>query len=69
MKSEPVDRYIPRYHGDWPEDFSHENGNYMCQCCICKATFVGHKRRVICKLCDKGDIELVKGTEPYPCNT
>lgn len=36
---------------DWPEDFSHENGNYMCRCVSCKGDFVGHKRRVVCKQC------------------
>lgn len=36
---------------DWPEDFSHENGNYSCQCCQCNQMFVGHKRRAVCKLC------------------
>lgn len=36
---------------DWTEDFSHENGNYSCQCCQCNQTFVGHKRMVVCKLC------------------
>ena len=37
--------------GSWPEDFSHENGNYECKCCHCGATFYGHKRRVTCKVC------------------
>lgn len=36
---------------DWLEDFTHENGNYECACCICKNSFVGHKRRVVCKSC------------------
>lgn len=36
---------------DWPEDFDHENGNYMCECCVCHDNFYGHKRRVICKKC------------------
>lgn len=38
---------------DWPEDFSHENGNYNCICCYCDVMFVGHKRRVVCKQCMK----------------
>lgn len=38
-------------NGDWPEDFSHENGNYFCLCAVCKKQFTGHKRRVVCKLC------------------
>ena len=37
---------------DWEEDFSHENGNYECHCCICGRTFIGHKRRVTCRACD-----------------
>ncbi|KXJ63036.1 hypothetical protein AXY46_03185 [Achromobacter xylosoxidans] len=36
---------------DWPEDFSHENGNYQCLCHRCKQVFNGHKRRVTCKVC------------------
>lgn len=36
---------------DWTEDFSHENGNYNCVCTTCKKTFVGHKRRMTCKVC------------------
>jgi hypothetical protein len=36
---------------DWPEDASHENGNYFCKCCHCDSDFIGHKRRVICKKC------------------
>lgn len=38
---------------NWPEDFSHENGNYSCTCCLCHQHFIGHKRRVVCKLCSK----------------
>jgi hypothetical protein len=37
--------------GNWPEDFSHENGNYSNQCCVCHSWFMGHKRRPICKVC------------------
>lgn len=37
--------------GDWPEDFSHENGNYFCKCISCGRTFMGYKRRVMCKMC------------------
>jgi len=44
---------------DWPEDYSHENGNYMNFCKKCDKEFFGHKRRTRCKLCsaeavDKG---------------
>lgn len=37
--------------GDWPEDFEHENGRYQCKCSACGETFIGHKRRVVCKAC------------------
>ncbi len=36
---------------NWPEDFSHENGKYQCRCSTCGSTFLGHKRRVTCKVC------------------
>ena len=36
---------------DWPEDFSHENGNYLCRCFYCNRVFTGHKRRVVCREC------------------
>ncbi len=38
---------------DWPEDFSHENGNYWNVCRYCKGQFTGHKRRIICQECSK----------------
>lgn len=41
---EPSDR-------DWPEDFHLENGNYSNICIQCEDTFLGHKRRNICKKC------------------
>lgn len=37
---------------DFPEDRPYENGNYINQCLFCDKTFVGHKRRVCCKLCE-----------------
>ena len=43
---------------DWVEDFTHENGNYMCHCVPCKKFFYGHKRRHCCKLCS--EIEKVR---------
>lgn len=36
---------------DWSEDFSHENGNYICICCKCNQEFRGNKRRVVCRTC------------------
>jgi len=41
--------------GDWKDDASHENGNYQCQCVECGKFFLGHKRRVMCKLCATKD--------------
>lgn len=35
----------------WPEDAPYENGKYLCTCLACRGTFMGHKRRVICKTC------------------
>lgn len=36
---------------DWPEDYSDENGQYQCECTTCGKLFIGHKRRITCKLC------------------
>ncbi len=36
---------------NWTEDAPHENGKYQCTCVFCKETFIGHKRRVVCKVC------------------
>lgn len=36
---------------DWTEDAAHENGNYQCRCLNCNRLFVGHKRRLVCKVC------------------
>lgn len=45
---------------DWPEDFLYESGNYMCRCSACHETFVGYKRRVVCKVCHDRDAEEAK---------
>ena len=37
----------------FPEDLNFENGCYMNECFKCKAIFLGHKRRRICKLCEE----------------
>lgn len=34
------------------EDKTHENGNYQNKCSLCGEVFFGHKRRVICKVCE-----------------
>lgn len=46
---------------NWTEDFSHENGNYHCRCCICNNYFIGHKRRVVCKKCAEPHVDLTDG--------
>jgi len=51
---------------DWPEDFAHENGIYLCTCSICSHTFTGHKRRVICKVCQQ-DRPKSALPSPLPC--
>lgn len=38
---------------DWPEDFHHDNGQYLNTCVECIEVFTGHKRRVVCKECAK----------------
>lgn len=43
----------------WPEDFGHENGNYTCHCHTCGRTFVGHKRRVTCRVCASAKTDQV----------
>jgi hypothetical protein len=35
----------------WKEDYSHENGQYVNKCFECGCFFMGHKRRVACKVC------------------
>ncbi len=36
---------------DFIEDLNHENGNYQRTCIKCGINFIGHKRRVLCKIC------------------
>lgn len=38
---------------DWEEDWAHNNGQYLCRCMWCKLMFMGHKRRVTCRVCAK----------------
>jgi hypothetical protein len=40
---------------NWPEDYEHENGNYINTCSVCKLAFRGHKRRVWCRMCTAPD--------------
>lgn len=44
--------YLEEELSNWTEDFTHENGNYMNVCIFCKNEFKGHKRRVVCKVCN-----------------
>lgn len=46
------DNLVDNAHS-WPEDFSHENGKYIMHCLTCLHDFVGHKRRIQCKLCSE----------------
>ena len=42
---------------DWTEDMEHETGHYLNRCVVCEETFIGLKRRVICRKCVFGDDE------------
>jgi len=42
---------VPPWDRDWEEDFELENGHYFNICCKCEKEFIGHKKRVICKIC------------------
>lgn len=44
---------------DWTEDAVHENGSYFCLCSLCGGEFIGYKRRVVCKVCDRALMELL----------
>ena len=50
LKDEP-DNPVAATPRDWVEDFPLENGNYENKCIKCDHTFIGHKRRHICKDC------------------
>jgi hypothetical protein len=43
----------PHSKNDWVEDFIFENGYYQNICIKCNNTFMGHKRRIICKTCSE----------------
>lgn len=48
-----VNPFVLLMSGDWKEDSAHENGEYQNRCCFCGETFIGYKRRVVCKVCSK----------------
>lgn len=58
---------------DWPEDFAHENGNYMNTCVHCRSLFYGHKRRASCKVCSSANAGVSMDGEPmgdpHPCDS
>jgi len=51
---------------DYPEDWSHENGNYQCRCIRCDIQFIGHKRRVLCKVCNVKQPQ--ESVSEWPCD-
>lgn len=42
-------RMVLRIRG--PEEGGYEDGNYYNECVQCNTTFIGHKRRQLCKVC------------------
>lgn len=53
---------VPLDARHWTEDADHENGRYLCACRECNSGFIGHKSRVVCRLCF-GSIQLVPASE------
>ena len=54
---------------DWAEDAAHENGNYQNKCANCGTVFIGHKRRVWCKVCATApprNAERTADADPLP---
>jgi hypothetical protein len=49
---------------NWPEDSAHENGNYSNKCVACDKYFVGHKRRCVCRVCNKQERERWNAMTP-----
>jgi hypothetical protein len=43
----------------WPDDFVYENGCYENVCAYCSHRFLGHKRRGVCRVCDRALMELL----------
>ena len=54
---------------NWQEDFSHENGNYYNRCYICNQLFLGHKRRVVCRVCQPPLNKEVQDERKRDCKT
>lgn len=47
---------------DWSEDAADENGNYQNKCVECGEAFIGHKRRLLCKVC-ANSVDRIKQAE------
>ena len=43
---------------NYTEEFNHENGMYANICTECNNQFIGHKRRIVCKVCAKGWVKV-----------
>lgn len=56
--------YIDNPAANYPEDAAHENGKYLCRCIICCELFIGHKRRIVCKLCNNPPAPPTAATSP-----
>lgn len=48
----------------WPDDAAHENGAYFNNCSDCGRTFVGLKRRVVCRACSASTSPAVPAAQP-----
>lgn len=51
---------------NWDEDADHENGMYVNTCHNCKTKFIGHKRRITCKVCATEWHERKLAVNPQP---
>lgn len=62
MDINEINEQLPDFNSikNWKEDYPHENGNYICRCTMCGSLFYGHKRRVICKVCDTQLRDMLK---------
>lgn len=56
-KFETYAETLQKKFANWEEDFEHENGKYVNQCIKCRMNFIGHKRRVICRVCASAKTE------------
>jgi len=48
---------------NWTADFEGENGNYSNRCRECKNEFIGHKRRVVCRVCAESRADKKEETQ------